>query len=134
MSDSNARDPGGPSPGDPLREILRASVEQVDGALASVVMGVDGIAVEEFSRQGAGLDVQTLGTEYSSALAEVQRTSDSLQRGKVEEVSITTDGGVVLMRPVSAEYFVVLVISAGGNLGKGRYVLKRAARALAEEM
>lgn len=117
-----------------FREILQTSVDAVDGGLASVVMGFDGIPVEEYVRDGSQVDVQTLGVEYSSALTEVRRTADSLKSGIVQEVSVVTDGALVLLRPVNPEYFVALVMKANGNFGKGRYVLRRAARAIADEM
>lgn len=124
-----------------FRDILKSSVEEVDGGLASVVMGFDGISVEEYVVQpngttdgGIPVDVQTLGVEYSSALTEVRRTAEALASGSVQEVAVTTDGALVLLRPVNAEYFVALVLSKDGNFGKGRYVLRRAARAIAQEM
>lgn len=124
-----------------FRDILKSSVEEVDGGLASVVMGFDGISVEEYVAQpngttdgGIPVDVQTLGVEYSSALTEVRRTAEALASGSVHEVAVTTDGALVLLRPVNAEYFVALVLAKNGNFGKGRYVLRRAARAIAQEM
>jgi predicted regulator of Ras-like GTPase activity (Roadblock/LC7/MglB family) len=117
-----------------FREILKSSVDSVDGGMASVVMGFDGIAVEEYVQNGSGVDVQTLGVEYSSALTEVRRTAESLASGNVQEVAVMTDGATVLLRPVNTDYFIALVLAKNGNFGKGRYVLRRAARAIAEEM
>lgn len=117
-----------------FRDILKTSVDAVDGGLASVVMGFDGISVEEYVHDGTGFDVQTLGVEYSSALTEVRRTADSLKTGAVQEVAVMTDGALVLLRPVNPDYFVALVLKSDGNFGKGRYILRRAARAIAAEM
>ena len=117
-----------------FRDILKTSVDAVDGGLASVVMGFDGISVEEYVSDGSKFDVQTLGVEYSSALTEVRRTADSLKSGAIQEVAVVTDGALVILRPVNPEYFVALVLKANGNFGKGRYVLRRAALAIAEEM
>jgi predicted regulator of Ras-like GTPase activity (Roadblock/LC7/MglB family) len=117
-----------------MRDILKSSVTSVEGALASVVMGFDGVPVEQFVQDGAPVDIETLGVEYSNALTEVRRTADALSSGSVQEVAVVTEGALVLLRPVNGEYFVALVMTAEGNLGKGRFVLKRAARALAQEM
>ena len=117
-----------------FRDILKTSVDAVEGGLASVVMGFDGISVEEYVHDGSAFDVQTLGVEYSSALTEVRRTADSLKTGAVQEVAVMTDGALVLLRPVNPEYFVALVLKSDGNFGKGRYILRRAARAIAAEM
>lgn len=117
-----------------MKEILKSSVTSVEGALASVVMGFDGVPVEQYIHDGAPVDIETLGVEYSNALTEVRRTADALASGAVQEVAVVTDNALVLLRPVNPEYFVALVLTAEGNLGKGRFVLKRAARALAQEM
>lgn len=117
-----------------FQDILKTSVHAVDGGLASVVMGFDGIAVEQYVNDGSGVDVQTLGVEYSSALTEVRRTADALASGNVQEVAVTTERALVLLRPVNPDYFVALVLKHDGNFGKGRYILRRAARALADEM
>ena len=117
-----------------FRDILKSSVDSVDGGAAAVVMGFDGIAVEEYKRDGTSVDVQTLGVEYSSALTEVRRTAESLAAGAVQEVAVVTDGALVLLRPVNTDYFLALVLDKNGNFGKGRYVLRRAARAIAQEM
>lgn len=117
-----------------MKDILKSAVSSVEGGLASVVMGFDGVPVEQYVGDGAGVDVETLGVEYSNALTEVRRTADSLSSGSVQEVAVLTESGLVLLRPVNQDYFVALVLTADGNLGKGRFLLKRAARALAQEM
>lgn len=117
-----------------MKDILKSAVTSVEGGLASVVMGFDGVPVEQYVHDGSGVDIETLGVEYSNALTEVRRTADSLSSGSVQEVAVVTESGLVLLRPVNQEYFVALVLTADGNLGKGRFLLKRAARALALEM
>lgn len=114
-------------------EILSRLVDSVDGCTAGLIIGFDGVAVDQYSEDGASIDLQTLGVEYCTALGEVKRTADSLGAGAVQEVAVQTDGATVLMRPINDEYFVVLVLEQGGNFGKGRYYLRRAVRELAPE-
>jgi predicted regulator of Ras-like GTPase activity (Roadblock/LC7/MglB family) len=40
----------------------------------------------------------------------------------------------VLVRVISEEFFLVLVLAADGNYGKGRYLLSREAAKLREEL
>jgi predicted regulator of Ras-like GTPase activity (Roadblock/LC7/MglB family) len=115
-------------------DILKSATDAVDGGVASVVMGFDGISVEKYFNDSSTIDVETLGIEYSSALAEVRRTADSVKTGAVEEVAVVTDRAVVLLKPVNSNYFIALVLKPDGNFGKGRYLLGRAARAIAAEM
>ena len=116
-----------------FQEVLAQLVDTIDGCTAGLIMGFDGIAVEQYAVEGADADLSTLGVEYCTALAEVKRTAQSLDIGAVNEVAVQTDDALVLMRPINDEYFVVLVLTSTGNFGKGRYYLRRAVRTLAQE-
>jgi hypothetical protein len=51
-----------------FRAILKTIVEQSSGGLGGVIMGYDGIAIDEYLADTGGLDVQTLFIEYASVL------------------------------------------------------------------
>lgn len=116
-----------------FQEVLQSLVERVDGCTAGIIMGFDGVAVEEYRTEGSDVDLTTLGVEYCTAFGEVRRTADSLHAGSVMEVSVQTSNSLVLMRPINEEYFLAVVLSPDGNFGKGRYYLRRAVRSLAPE-
>ena len=46
---------------------------------------------------------------------------------------ISLEGAVMLMRLLSRDYFVVLALSSEGNLGRGRFELRKAELKLAKE-
>ena len=117
-----------------FRAILQGIVEQCEGALGSVVMGYDGIAIEEFLAEEGPLDVQLLAVEYASILKEIKRTAGVLQIGDLEEVSIVSDSCRVIVRGVSEDFFVALIQAPDGNYGKGRYLLRRDAPKLKEAL
>ena len=117
-----------------FKETLKTLVAQCSGALGGVIMGYDGIAIEEYLADTAGLDVQTLAIEYASVLKEIKRTVGVLQTGELEEVSIIAQQCTVIVRGVSDDFFVALVLTAEGNFGKGRYLLKREAPKLREAL
>jgi predicted regulator of Ras-like GTPase activity (Roadblock/LC7/MglB family) len=117
-----------------FRETLKGLVDNVTGGQGAVMMGYDGIPIDEFVLGDASLDVQLLSVEYATLLKEIKRTVELLQIGEMEEISITTDLSRVIVRPVSQEFFVVLVLDREGNFGKGRFLLKREAPKLAEEL
>lgn len=116
-----------------FQDVLAQLVERVDGCVAGLIMGFDGVAVEEYQTEESPVDLQTLGVEYCTALGEVRRTAESLSAGGVQEVAVQTDNAVVIMRPINDEYFMALVLHARGNFGKGRYYLRRAVRELESE-
>ncbi|TSK06170.1 MULTISPECIES: roadblock/LC7 domain-containing protein [Geomonas] len=117
-----------------FKAILREIVEESGGGLGGVIMGYDGIAIEEFLREESGVDVQTMTVEYASVLKEIKRTVGVLKTGDLEEVSIISERCCVIVRGISDEFFVALVLPADGNFGKARYLLKRAAPGLREEL
>lgn len=117
-----------------FKKILQALVEENIGALGGVIMGYDGIAIEEFTSASTELDVPTMAVEYASVLKEIKRTVGVLKTGELQEVSIIADNCIVLVRGVSDEFFIALVLAADGNFGKARYLLKREAPGLRESL
>ena len=80
-----------------FKEIIGELVERVDGARAPILMGYDGIAIEEYRKEGIDTDIQLIGIEYSSILKEMKRASEILEAGEVAEVSIVTGKGIVVV-------------------------------------
>jgi predicted regulator of Ras-like GTPase activity (Roadblock/LC7/MglB family) len=117
-----------------FREILNTIVSDVDGAIGAVLMGYDGIAIEECIKEERSFDVQLLAVEYTSIIREVRRAVEVLKTGKMEELSLATDQSRIVIRIVNDDFFVLLALSADGNFGKARYLLKRAVPALAESL
>jgi len=115
-----------------FKEILGELVERVDGARAAILMGYDGIAIDEYRKEGVDTDIQLIGIEYSSILKEMKHASEILEAGEVTEVSIVTGKGMVVVRGVTDEYFVMVSLTVDGNLGKARYLMKTAAPKLKE--
>jgi predicted regulator of Ras-like GTPase activity (Roadblock/LC7/MglB family) len=117
-----------------FKEILKTIVSQSSGSLGAVVMGYDGIAIDEYLRDGGGVDVSMLAVEYASVLKEIKRTVGVLKTGELEEVSIVSERCSVIVRGIDNDFFAALIMSADGNFGKGRYLLKREAPRLKEAL
>ncbi|HLO24607.1 MAG TPA: roadblock/LC7 domain-containing protein [Geobacteraceae bacterium] len=117
-----------------FRKILKVLVDSIDGGQGAVIMGYDGIPIDEYIGENVPLDVQLLSVEYATLLKEIKRTIDVLKTGEMEEISITTGLSRVIVRPVSHDFFVVLVLAKEGNFGKGRYLLKREAPKIGQEL
>lgn len=118
----------------PYKDYLKALSESVGGSLASIIMGYDGIPIDEYFVEATPFDLQLLVVEYANLLRDIRRTVGLLENGTMQEVSITTDRVKVLVRVISEEFFLVLVLAADGNYGKGRYLLSREAAKLREEL
>lgn len=115
-----------------FKEALRDMATSVDGCVCAVLMGYDGIPIDDYISEDAGVDVSLMMIEYSSILKDARKTIEVLQTGELEEFSINTTLFRVLMRAINEDLFAALVIKEDGNFGKGRYVLKMGAPRLRE--
>src|SRR6187551_3605863 len=102
-------------------ETLRKVVDNIDGALAAVVMGLDGIPVESYVRNDR-VDVTTVGMEFSFIIGQVRKAGESLQVGGLEELSVKAQRLVLVCRMISPTYFVAIAMQPEGNFGKARYL------------
>lgn len=108
-----------------FNEILQRIVEGTGGGIGAVLMGYDGIAIDQYFAPEEELDLQMVVVEYSNVLKEIRKTADILSLGDMEEISIRTDRFIIVIRVLNDEYFVALVIHRDGNFGKGRYLMTR---------
>jgi predicted regulator of Ras-like GTPase activity (Roadblock/LC7/MglB family) len=115
-------------------ETLRKIVDNVDGGIAAVVMGLDGIPVETYIRQNDKLDVTTVGMEFSFIISQVRKAGESLQVGNLEELSVKAQRLVLVCRMLSPQYFVAVVMTPEGNFGKCRFLARMAMPALAAQL
>src|SRR3989337_3531124 len=78
-------------------EVLKELVEGVEGGIAATLMGMDGIAIEQYIKAG-GYDVETVGVEYGKVIDEIRKASKLLDLGSVEEVMVATAASDLLLR------------------------------------
>jgi predicted regulator of Ras-like GTPase activity (Roadblock/LC7/MglB family) len=115
-------------------EHLKTVVDQVDGGIGALIMGLDGIAVESYVRDGNKIDITTLGMEFSYILGQVKKASEILRLGGINEVTMKAESLVLVVRMLSPEYFLAVVLDAQGNHGKCRFLMRMAEPALAAEL
>lgn len=115
-------------------EILQRIVDGTSGALGAILMGYDGIAIDQYFKTSEELDLSLVAVEYSNVLKEIRRTAEILDTGAMEEVSIKTERLMVIIRTLNDEYFMALTLERDGNFGKGRYLLMREAPRLREAL
>lgn len=111
-------------------EILETIVEGAGGGVGAVLMGYDGIAIEQYFKTCEGVDLQLVAVEYANVLKEIKKAAEVLNTGLMEEVSIKTERFHVVISTLTDEYFVALTLERAGNYGKGRYLLRREASRL----
>jgi predicted regulator of Ras-like GTPase activity (Roadblock/LC7/MglB family) len=99
-----------------------------------VILGIDGIPIE---RQVANLDplldIDSVATEFTTLLRRSIRTAGDTGLGELREIILATDEMTFLLRPITSDYFLLLVVGTGGNVGRARFELRKAQLALEEE-
>lgn len=105
-------------------EYLRKIVDNVEGGMGGLIMGLDGIAVETYLRDGHRFDINTIGMEFSYILTQVKKAGDSLQIGGITEFAIKAEQLLMVIRMLTDEYFLAVVLSADGNFGKARFMMR----------
>ena len=113
-----------------FRESLKNLVERVEGGVAGILMGFDGISVEAYTRppsqaEGASpSDIQTIGMELAHVIGQVRRAAELLEAGRLGEVTLRADKLVVVVRPLSDEYFLAFALEPQSSFGKARYAMR----------
>ena len=117
-----------------FREKLQEIVERTEGALGAFIMGMDGIAVEKLLLpEGQEVNLDVAAAEFTSLLRSSQRTGNDIGFGNLRELVLVYHDLSLLIRLFNPEYFVMLALRPDGNLGRGRFELRKAELDLARE-
>jgi predicted regulator of Ras-like GTPase activity (Roadblock/LC7/MglB family) len=117
-----------------FKELLETIVERTEGSLGALIMGTDGIAVEKvLGEAGMDANLDVAAAEFTSLVRSAQRAGNDTGLGGLRELVISLEGAVMVMRLLSRDYFVVLAMNSQGNLGRGRFELRKAELKLAKE-
>ncbi len=117
-----------------FKEPLEAIIERTDGSIGALIMGTDGIAVEKVLQpEGRDANLDVAAAEFTSLVRNAQRTGGDTGLGALRELVISLGSVNIIMRLLSPEYFILLALKADGNLGRGRFELRKAELQLARE-
>ncbi len=116
-----------------FREILQSLVDQTPGALAAAVMAGDGVAIDEYERPGAEVDLGAIAIEFGRVFHQSQKVAgalDASRAGALEEMLLVTGSSQLYFRQLDDDSFLVIALEPAGIVGKARYL----ARAFAQEI
>ena len=120
-----------------FESVLQAIVEECPGALGAALMGSDGIPIAQVAAHGAADDadeLSVLGVEFGRILDEARKAADAAGAGALLELSVRTERFHVVLHAVDPESYLVLALAPHGNVGKGRYLMRRHELAIREEL
>ena len=117
-----------------FKEALTDVIEKTEGATGALIMGMDGIAVERvLLPEGSDANMDVAAAEVTSLVRSAIRAGVNTGHGHLRELVVNFETTCVVARMFSNEYFVVLTLRPDGNLGRGRFELRKAELALARE-
>jgi len=108
-----------------FEESMRELLESCPGARGAAIVAPDGIPVVVSPEDGS---LEVLGAELATILHDLAEAARELQHGQLEQCSVFAEDAVIILTTIAAGYFLVLVVSRDGLVGKGRF-LSRLARA-----
>ena len=117
-----------------FKEMLESIIGRTEGSLGALIMGTDGVAVEKvLGEAGSDANLDVAAAEFTSLVRNAQRAGNDTGLGGVREIVVSLESAILVMRLLSRDYFVVLALGAQGNLGRGRFELRKAELKLAKE-
>ncbi len=108
-----------------FKEVLQEMVDRTEGGVAGLLMGYDGIPVEQYVNGEEAMDIETVGMEFSVILKDVRRAAEMLEVGRANEIAIRAEKMTTVIRLLNEEYFVAVTLRPDGNFGKARFMLRR---------
>ena len=115
-------------------DTLTGMIDRVEGSAGAVILGIDGIVIERHVRDvDPHLDLDLVATEFTTLLRRGVHTATDTELGDLSELMLATDRMTFLVRPITAEYFLLFGINPGGNVGRARFELRKAQMALETE-
>ena len=108
-------------------DTLSQITERVEGCAAAIILGIDGIAIErQVNEIDPRLDIDLIATEFTTLVRRNMRTAADAEMGEMCEMVFATDALTLVLRPITAEYFLMLALNPGGNVGRARFELRKA--------
>jgi len=106
-------------------ERLQEICNRVDGAVAASLVDHDGITVNSYTANGS-IDLEALAAELLAQARAIARDHRELELGELRQLSVTTDLYTVLVRALTGDYSLLLVVDNEGSYGRARFELRRA--------
>ena len=117
-----------------FRETLETILAKTEGSLGALIMGADGLPVEKcFVSDDNEANLDVAAAELTSLVRNANRSGDDLGLGNLRELMMVLEGVTFIIRLFNRDYFLVLALTPDGNLGRGRYEMRKAELQLARE-
>jgi predicted regulator of Ras-like GTPase activity (Roadblock/LC7/MglB family) len=111
---------------------LKDIANKLDDLECVMLVGMDGLPIEKVTRKET-LNVELLVAEFTTILRNTAQTAMEVEAGPLDELILLTERVIVLLKAITPEYFLMMILSEGANIGRGRFELKKAKYILEKE-
>ena len=119
-----------------LREPLELICRRLEGAVAASLIGADGIQIEAVradpTQALSDSHLEAMWVEYAMLLRQVRSSAQMLAAGLLEEVMLSSEHMVTVIRPITPDVFLAFAVRADASSGKARYLCRVTAPRLIE--
>jgi predicted regulator of Ras-like GTPase activity (Roadblock/LC7/MglB family) len=113
-------------------ETLREITSRLGDVECILLMGTDGLPIEKIIRNES-LNIELLTAEFTTILRNTTQTASEVEAGSLDEIVLMTDRMILLLKAITPEYFMMMILPQGANLGRARFEMKKARYALEKE-
>ena len=120
-----------------FESILGQILNECPGALGAALLGSDGLPIAQVAVEAPrdlGDEVSLLGVEFGRILDEARKAASAASAGGVIELAVQTERFHVLVHVIDRDTYLVLALAPEGNVGKGRYLMRRHQLSIREEL
>jgi predicted regulator of Ras-like GTPase activity (Roadblock/LC7/MglB family) len=113
---------------EPLRRIAGAVPE----TQVIMIMGTDGIPIERLVVR-PDPNLEAVAAEYTTLLRASLSAASDTGLGELHELTVVTERMTALLVEITPEYFLFAALGPGALVGRARFLMRNAGRALAPE-
>ena len=107
-----------------VREMLRGLVGGIEGVVGAAVVGMDGATIESLKVDQA-FALEDIAHEGAVATKVLDYMSQKVDGGPVDHIMLVAERYIILLATAGLNYYVGIVMSPRGNVGKARLQLRR---------
>ncbi len=108
-------------------ENLSKVVHRVEGCAAATILGIDGIPIERYLNDlDPAFDMELAAIELTNLLKRSMQVAADAELGLLQELIFSSDQMIFLLRPITTDYFILLLMYPDGNIGRARFELRKA--------
>ncbi len=118
-----------------IDNVLKELGDQVNGFIATSVVGMDGISLSQFTRSKK-VDVESINAQLTLLVKLVETSVEKLKAGVIEDILLTTEDAYLLVRFLKDRGFYLSIVAdrKTAQLGNmrliGKLIAERAAKAM----